>query len=64
MDDMMKEPVVAWLCGHSHSAQTLRFDTGCLVSLNPLGYKREAGKNGYSRRATVVVYRENFAVAH
>jgi hypothetical protein len=64
MDDMMKEPVVAWLCGHSHSAQTLRFDTGCLVSLNPLGYKREAGKNGYSRRATVVVYRENFAIAH
>jgi Calcineurin-like phosphoesterase len=63
MDELLKEPVVAWICGHSHTAQTLRFDTGCLVTLNPFGYEHEAGNNGFSRRKSVVVYRENFASA-
>jgi hypothetical protein len=62
-DDLLQKPVVAWVCGHSHTAKTLRFDTGCLVTLNPLGYEKEAGKNGYRRRATIVVYPENIATA-
>jgi len=63
LDDLIKEPIVAWLCGHSHTAMNKRFDAGPIVALNPLGYKSEAGTSGYSRNATVTVYRENIAIA-
>jgi hypothetical protein len=39
-----------------------QFDTGTLVCLNPLGYKTEAGRTGYSRVATITVYPENIAL--
>lgn len=61
LDSFMKEPVVAWICGHSHEPRTVRFEeTGTLVTLNPLGYKNQSKKD-FSRTATVVVHRENFA---
>ena len=61
LDCLMKEPIVAWVCGHSHDPKTVRFEeTGTLVTLNPLGYKTQ-NKNDYCRTATVVVHRENFA---
>jgi DNA repair exonuclease SbcCD nuclease subunit len=60
-DALMKEPIVAWICGHSHDPRSIRFEeTGTLVTLNPLGYKNQS-KDNYSRTATVVVHRENFA---
>jgi len=60
-DELMKEPVVAWICGHSHQPRTIRFEeTGTLVTLNPLGYKKES-KADFSRTANIVVHRENFA---
>jgi predicted phosphohydrolase len=61
LDNLMKEPVVAWLCGHSHSPKTIRFPSGTLVSLNPLGYKTQ-DKNQFSRTAHITVYRENIAI--
>jgi hypothetical protein len=63
LDGLIKEPVVAWLCGHSHTAMSKRFDAGPVVALNPLGYKSEAGTTGYSRNAFITVYRENIAIA-
>jgi len=63
LDDLIKEPVVAWLCGHSHGPKTLRFPSGPLVSLNPLGYKTQ-DKKLYSRTASITVYRENIAIRH
>ena len=60
-DNLFKEPVVAWLCGHSHRPMTARFDTGTLVSLNPLGYTTES-KTNFSQSAHIIVYRENIAV--
>lgn len=62
LDELLKEPVVAWLCGHSHTAMEKQLDTGTLVCLNPMGYKREAGRTGYSRVATITVYPENMAI--
>lgn len=60
-ESLLKEPVVAWICGHSHEPKTLRFDfSGTLVTMNPLGYKNQS-KEKYSRTATIVVRRENFA---
>jgi hypothetical protein len=61
MDAMIKEPVVAWLCGHSHNPITARFDSGTLVSLNPVGYKNES-KSDFSKTAHIVIYRENIAI--
>ena len=60
-DTLIKEPVVAWLCGHSHTPITARFDSGTLVSLNPLGYTTE-NKSNFSNTAHIVVYRENLAI--
>jgi len=60
-DALLKEPVVAWLCGHSHSPMTARFDSGTLVSLNPLGYATE-NKSNFSQTAHIIVYRENLAI--
>ena len=62
LDGLLKEPVVAWICGHSHRGRQLRMDSGCLAALNPLGYKGESGKTGYHNAATVVVYPENIAM--
>jgi hypothetical protein len=62
LDALIKEPVVAWICGHSHTAMTRRFDTGPLVTLNPLGYKSQAATSGYTRKAFITVYRENIAI--
>jgi hypothetical protein len=62
-DKLIKEPVVAWLCGHSHTAKTKRMKNGALISLNPLGYKNESATSGYSRKAVISVYRENIAIA-
>lgn len=59
-DALMKEPVVAWICGHSHDPMTLRYDTGTMVTLNPFGYKNQDKKH-FSRSATVVVHMDNFA---
>ena len=59
-DALMKEPVVAWICGHSHDPITIRYDTGTLVTLNPLGYKKQ-DKKYFSRTATVVVHKDNIA---
>jgi len=61
LDNLIKEPVVAWLCGHSHKPMTARFDSGALVSLNPLGYVGES-RSAFSSTAHIVVYRENIAV--
>lgn len=61
LDNLIKEPVVAWLCGHSHSPRTIRFPSGTLASLNPLGYKTQ-DKNLFSRTAHITVYRENIAI--
>jgi predicted phosphodiesterase len=61
LEHLFKEPVVAWLCGHSHTAMIKRYDTGCLVALNPLGYANEAGKSNYSRNAIATVTFDNFA---
>jgi hypothetical protein len=62
LDHLIKEPVVLWLCGHSHSAKSIRTESGCLLGLNPLGYKSEYGKTGFSNSAVVSVYRENIAI--
>lgn len=62
LDKLMKEPVVLWLCGHSHKAQQVRFDTGTLTAVNPFGYKSEYGKTGFNNRACIYVYRENIAI--
>jgi len=59
-DSLMKEPVVAWICGHSHDPLTIRYDTGTLVTLNPLGYKNQ-DKTYFSRTATVVIHKDNIA---
>lgn len=63
LDKLIKEPVVAWLCGHSHSANVARLKNGSLVALNPLGYKNESATSGYSRKACIYVYRENIAIS-
>lgn len=60
LDYLMKEPLVAWICGHSHDPMSLRYDTGTLVTLNPVGYKNQSKKE-FSRNATITVHRENFA---
>ena len=62
LDRLIKEPVVAWLCGHSHVSKEKRMKNGALVALNPLGYKNEAATSGYSRKACIYVYRENLAI--
>lgn len=62
LDDLIKEPVIAWVCGHSHNANTLRFTSGTLACLNPLGYKTQVATSGYSRKAVIQVYRENIAI--
>jgi len=62
LDILMQEPLVAWICGHSHTAKTLRFDTGAVSVLNPLGYKNQVATSGYSRKAVIQVYRENIAI--
>ena len=62
MDDLFKQPVVAWLAGHSHRARDLRMDSGCLLAINPYGYKHEQGKTSYNRSAYIVVYPENIAM--
>jgi hypothetical protein len=62
LDGLLKEPVVAWICGHSHRSRQLRMESGCLVALNPLGYRGETGKTGYRSDTTVVVYPENIAM--
>ena len=55
MEDLFKKPVRAWVCGHSHTAQHIDYDSGCVVTLNPFGYKKEQGRNGYKPNAVVVV---------
>lgn len=62
LDSMLNEPVVAWLCGHSHKANDARFDSGCLVALNPYGYKHEQGRTNYDSHAHIIVYPENIAM--
>ena len=62
MDDLFKKPVVAWLSGHSHRARDLRIDTGCLLALNPYGYKHEQGRTSYVQTSHIVVYPENIAI--
>ena len=63
LDELFKEPVVAWICGHSHRATKKRCDTGTLLCLNPRGNKGEADKTGYVKKAVVTVYAENIANA-
>ena len=63
LDNLIKEPVVAWLCGHSHNAKVLRMESGALAALNPLGYKNESLTSGYSRKACIYVYNENIAIS-
>jgi hypothetical protein len=62
LDDLIKEPVIAWICGHSHNAKFERFTSGTLACLNPLGYKNQVATSGYSRKAVIQVYRENIAI--
>jgi hypothetical protein len=62
LDHLIKEPVVLWLCGHNHLAKSIRMDSGCLLGLNPLGYKSQHGQTGYSSSAVANVYRENIAI--
>ena len=62
LDYMFKEPIVAWICGHSHNANTIRINnTGTLCTMNPLGYKSEALTSGYTKTALLTIYRENIA---
>jgi len=63
LDNLIKEPVVAWICGHSHEAKERRMKSGALVALNPLGYKSESATSKYSRKACMYVYRENLAIS-
>lgn len=63
LDTLIKEPVVAWLCGHSHSADEKRMSSGTLTALNPLGYKNELATSGYSRKACIYIYNENIAIS-
>jgi hypothetical protein len=60
-EQLMKEPIVAWICGHGHEPKIMRFDTGTLVTMNPLGYKNE-DKTRFMRTAAIVVRRENIAM--
>ena len=53
MEDMFKSPVRVWICGHSHTAQRIEYDNGCIVTLNPYGYKKEQGRNGFTRAAVI-----------
>jgi hypothetical protein len=62
LDDLMTEPVVAWICGHSHNSKVHRFLSGTVACLNPRGYKNQITTSGYSRRAVIQVYRENIAI--
>ena len=62
LDNLIKEPVVAWLCGHSHIGMEKRMDNGALAALNPLGYKSEVITSKYSRKACIYVYNENIAI--
>jgi DNA repair exonuclease SbcCD nuclease subunit len=59
---LFKEPIVGWICGHSHVAGSVRYTTGTLCALNPRGYKSEANTSGYTRDAVITIYRENIAV--
>jgi hypothetical protein len=63
LDYMFKEPIVAWICGHSHVASSIRIaQTGTLCTLNPHGYKSEALISGYCSSAVMTIYRENIAI--
>jgi hypothetical protein len=62
LDELIKEPVVVWICGHSHNAMSLRYTSGTLACLNPLGYKNQVATSGYSRKAVIQVYSENIAI--
>ena len=55
MKDLFTKPVVAWICGHSHTARKLHYNTGVDVMLNPFGYKQDHGSNGYRANATHTV---------
>ena len=59
LDSMMRFPVRAWLCGHSHTANEARVN-GVLCALNPGGYPGE-NESGLDRRKilTVVVKDED-----
>jgi hypothetical protein len=61
LDYLIQKPIVGWICGHSHSAYSLRFgNNGTLVTLNPMGYKSEAIVSGYTRSAVMTI-NENIA---
>ena len=62
LDDLLNEPVVAWICGHSHTSRRFRFLSGTVGCLNPRGYKNQVDSSGYSRKAVIQVYRENIAI--
>ena len=53
MKEFFKTPVVAWICGHSHTAKMLQYDTGVRVMLNPYGYGPEHETNGFRRDAVL-----------
>ena len=62
LDYLLKEPVVAWICGHSHTGVSVRNNAGTLCTMNPHGYKSEVLTSGYTRTALMTIYRENIAI--
>lgn len=41
LDYLLREPVKAWICGHSHTGQRLEIN-GLVCALNPVGYPGES----------------------
>ena len=52
LDALIKPPIQAWICGHSHSPASLLFGCYVFVTLNPYGYKGQA-KEKYSSTASI-----------
>jgi hypothetical protein len=53
LDPIIRYPIRAWLCGHSHTANEVRVNT-VLCSLNPGGYPGEENST-FDREKTLVV---------
>ena len=61
LDSMIRYPIRAWLCGHSHTANEARVNT-VLCALNPVGYPGENETSLDRRKILTVVAKDEEAV--
>lgn len=52
-EPLIRSPVRAWLCGHSHTANEVKI-SGIPCCINPFGYPQEPG-TGYSRERVIEI---------